>query len=177
MKLTFNACKHLDFESDYSATKEVLANGKVFWLRDVSYDPTLPSMVQFCELRGRLNDPEDCLCESKKRCNDYIEHEHHVEVEVHDKSINYVGVKFDSSSKIYHYKTLEQLEVGDKVVVHARDQLLVVDVAEINCNIAPVNHFAYKWTVCKVSFEKHELGKEVDVHFRKIAINEVKAKQ
>ena len=53
--LEFNACKQLDFDNNYAAKRQMLGNGKLFWFRNV--DPDLPRMVQFCKLRGRLNDP------------------------------------------------------------------------------------------------------------------------
>lgn len=81
-KIKFNGCAHLDFSDNYSAKKQILSGGSVFWLRDVS--PELPSMVQFCSLRGRLNSPESCLCERSKQCSEFLSTEHVVEVEVED---------------------------------------------------------------------------------------------
>jgi hypothetical protein len=78
--MRFAACKYLDFTDNYTAKKQVLGGGKVFWLRDVSYDPTLPAMVQFCSKRGRLNHPEACLCDRDKRCSDYVDFDHVVNV-------------------------------------------------------------------------------------------------
>ena len=76
----FNACKHLDFSDSYTAKKQATANGQVFWLRDVSYDPTLPAMVQFCSKRGRLNHPGACLNIGDRRCSEYVDFEHVVNV-------------------------------------------------------------------------------------------------
>jgi len=76
--MKFTACKYLDFSDNYTAKKQVLGSGKVFWLRDVSYDPSLPAMVQFCSKRGRINDPEGCTKASKAYCSDYEEFEHNV---------------------------------------------------------------------------------------------------
>jgi len=77
----FNACKYLDFHTDYFKCEKFLMDcGSVFWLRDVSYDPTLPSTVQFCSKRGRLNELHACLCKENKRCSDYVDFEHIVEV-------------------------------------------------------------------------------------------------
>jgi hypothetical protein len=78
--MKFTGCKYLDFKTEYTAKKEVIANGnqpKVFWLRKVP-DPSCPSMVQFCSQRGRLNHPDACICLEKAMCNDYIEVEHNV---------------------------------------------------------------------------------------------------
>jgi len=76
--MKFTACKYLDFSDSYLAKKQVLGNGKVFWLRDVSYDPTLPAMVQFCSKRGRINTPEGCTKERFAACSYYEEIEHNV---------------------------------------------------------------------------------------------------
>ncbi len=69
----FNACEHLDFSDNYSAKKELIHSGnttKVCWDRPV-VDDSYPRLVQFCKFRGRLNDPEMCLCEKNKQCSDY----------------------------------------------------------------------------------------------------------
>ena len=79
----FTACKHLDFGNSYNAKKNrISSNGKtkVCWSRLV-IDFTFPSLVQFCKLRGRLNDPEACLCEKDKRCGEYVDFEHIVETD------------------------------------------------------------------------------------------------
>ncbi len=76
----FTACKHLDFADEYTAKKQVLHNGKVFWLRDVAYNPLLPAEVQFCTKRGRLNNPEACLTYLSRHCDDYAEGEHVINV-------------------------------------------------------------------------------------------------
>lgn len=76
--MKFTACKHLDFSDNYIAKKQVLGSGKVFWLRDVFYNPTLPAMVQFCTKRGRLNNPEQCTTEGHAACSEYVDYEHNV---------------------------------------------------------------------------------------------------
>ncbi|MET4696967.1 hypothetical protein V5J34_004933 [Endozoicomonas sp. NE35] len=80
-QIKFTACEHLDYSDIYSATctKEVLHPGKFFWMRPKSYEGC-PQMVQFCKKRGRLNNPEACLCERNKHCDDYKEYEHTVEI-------------------------------------------------------------------------------------------------
>ena len=82
MKVKFTGCKHLDFDVEYTAKKKLIYLGetKVFWLRK-SYDPSLPTMVQFCKLRGRLNSPGACLNERNARCSEYEDFEHEVEIE------------------------------------------------------------------------------------------------
>ena len=77
-EIKFNACEHLDFSDNYSAKKEAIKSDgvdKVCWVRPV-IDNTYPSLVQFCKKRGRLNNPESCLCEHNKKCSDYKEAEH-----------------------------------------------------------------------------------------------------
>ena len=76
----FTGCKHLDFSDNYTVKKNLIRvkdGTKVCWNRPVmgSY---YPSLVQFCKLRGRLNNPESCLCDEHKQCSDYEETEHEV---------------------------------------------------------------------------------------------------
>jgi len=82
MKIKFNACEHLDFGDNYAAKKDLIALGetKVFWMRP-TVDPELPTMVQFCKKRGRLNSPEACTSARKAVCGEYYEVRHNVEVE------------------------------------------------------------------------------------------------
>lgn len=80
-KLKFNGCKHLDFSDHYIAKKELISvfgETKICWDRPV-IDQSFPALVQFCKLRGRLNNPEMCLCERTKECGDYTEFEHEVD--------------------------------------------------------------------------------------------------
>jgi hypothetical protein len=83
MKIHFYGCEHLDFESDFSdCTKELIQHGggqSVFWMREV-VDPELPSMVQFCKNRGRMNNPCACLSNEEARCFDYKEKLYSVDV-------------------------------------------------------------------------------------------------
>ena len=79
-KIIFTACEHLDFSDNYGAKKEaivVMGETKVYWHRPV-VDESFPALVQFCKLRGRLNNPEMCLCEKTRQCSDYKEHKHTV---------------------------------------------------------------------------------------------------
>ncbi len=79
-KLTFTGCEHLDFSDNYAAKKEPIGIGnetKICWDRPV-IDESFPALVQFCKLRGRLNNPEMCLCEKTKQCSDYVETSHDV---------------------------------------------------------------------------------------------------
>lgn len=79
-KLKFTGCKHLDFSGNYTAKKELISvfgETKMCWDRPVI--DHRPALVQFCKLRGRLNNPEMCLCEKTKQCSDYDEIEHEVD--------------------------------------------------------------------------------------------------
>lgn len=79
--ITFNACKFLDFSGRYTAEKKSIMLGgtvKVCWNRPV-IDASYPSLVQFCQLRGRLDYPDACLSEDKAICIDYIDHQHSVD--------------------------------------------------------------------------------------------------
>ena len=80
--IEFNACKHLDYSDTYTAKKELISIGgetKVCWNRPV-IDISYPALVQFCKLRGRMNNPEMCLCDRTKQCIDYEELKHKVEL-------------------------------------------------------------------------------------------------
>lgn len=82
VKITFTGCKHLDYRDEYTCRKQIMGNGVdgpiVFWMRDVPLG--LPAMVQFCKLRGRLNNPQACLTEATRMCPQYEEINHTVEV-------------------------------------------------------------------------------------------------
>ena len=64
-------CKHLDHEGDYIACELKTAAPHYpdvhFWLRRVNQPndggPPLPTRVQFCKLRGRINDVFSCYGE------------------------------------------------------------------------------------------------------------------
>ena len=79
VKIKFTACEHLDFADKYTAKKVLINNfgTKVCWEREV-VDVSFPRLVQFCEKRGRLNNPDCCLREADKMCSDYKEFEHTV---------------------------------------------------------------------------------------------------
>jgi len=80
-KIKFTGCEHLDYGDHYTAKKELIVTSgvtKVCWNRPV-IDSSYPSLVQFCKKCGRLNNPEACLCEKYKMCNDYNEIEHIVD--------------------------------------------------------------------------------------------------
>jgi hypothetical protein len=95
--MEFTACKYLDFSDSYTAKKQVLGSGKVFWLRDVNNDKSIPAMVQFCTKRGRLNNPEACTSEKLAVCSDYEDFKHNVP----DDSIADYTFKFWHKNCIY----------------------------------------------------------------------------
>lgn len=70
-----------------------------------------------------------------------------------------IGVSFGKSGpQIYTYKTLEDHEEGDRVVVDGAGQLKVAYVREIH-EVAQIDidsDFDYKWVVQKVNLTKHE---------------------
>lgn len=72
--IEFTGCKHLDFEPNYDAIRQVTPMG-LFWMRKQE-----PSMVQFCKRRGRLYGPLACLGSENARCGDYEESEHFIEL-------------------------------------------------------------------------------------------------
>ena len=79
-QLTFKGCKYLDFSDHYAAKKEMIQTHegvKVCWDRPV-IDNSYPALVQFCKLRGRLNNPECCLDKEHKQCSDFEIQEHTV---------------------------------------------------------------------------------------------------
>jgi hypothetical protein len=80
-KINFLACEHLDFSDSYSATKDVISTNfgdKICWNRP-TIDSSYPSLVQFCKQRGRLNNPQACLCSDNRLCSDYNDFSHTVE--------------------------------------------------------------------------------------------------
>jgi len=82
MEKKFTACKFLDFETAFIfCKKQINDDGKVYWLRDVSYGTSLPDKVQFCKKRGRLNSQEACLDVFSKHCSLYEEGKHDVSID------------------------------------------------------------------------------------------------
>lgn len=77
--ITFTACKFLDFEAGkYTPCSRNAVGGKethLCWHRHTHSD-----LVQFCEKRGRLNDPMACIGKDRARCDLYEEFEHAVSV-------------------------------------------------------------------------------------------------
>ena len=80
-EIKFTGCQDLDYSESYrpACSRQMLANGKLFWMRPSYYVDN--RMVQFCKKRGRLNNPESCLCENRAVCSEYEEIEHIIDVD------------------------------------------------------------------------------------------------
>ena len=60
-----------------------------------------------------------------------------------------IKVMFDGTYKEYCYKSFEKLEVGDFVVVQARDSIALAKVTAIDCE----DSNATKFVICKINFD------------------------
>lgn len=71
-KITFKGCKQLDFEPHYVQCELVGIGNHVCWERlNLPYEDA-PKLVQFCKLRGRINNPYSCVC-GNGECMNYDE--------------------------------------------------------------------------------------------------------
>ncbi len=80
--IKFTACKHLDFDDNYTAKKVLIAGHnetKVCWDRPV-VDESYPALVQFCKKYGRMNNPELCTCKENAGCSDYEDFSHEINI-------------------------------------------------------------------------------------------------
>ena len=78
MEVKFTACEHLDYEPHYGDCKrqQIMCGGrKLCWKRAVN-----GNLVQFCKLRGRINNLTGCLSEATAACTEYNEVEHAISV-------------------------------------------------------------------------------------------------
>lgn len=85
-QIKFTACKHLSYDKErfgQSCALNLLGGAptKAVWLRRDPPYPDAPVLVQFCDLRGRLNNPTSCLRKCDAMCSDYVEFEHIVNAE------------------------------------------------------------------------------------------------
>lgn len=80
--IEFNGCKHLDYSDGYTGcTKKHFKGIYVYWERDDRWNHEGARRdVQFCKLRGRLNDRSACI-EGGACCGEYENMLHSVEVE------------------------------------------------------------------------------------------------
>lgn len=75
----FYGCKFLEYGDDYLAEKNLISCGgitKVVWFRNSMGN----SLVQFCQKRGRINNPIGCLDEELKQCHLYQDFKHIVPI-------------------------------------------------------------------------------------------------
>lgn len=77
MKVT--GCKHLSYDQEKYPTCQValLSDNHAVWERR-GYDGL--ELVQFCNLRGRLNGPEYCTTKNRAMCSSFALVEHDIEV-------------------------------------------------------------------------------------------------
>ena len=79
-QIKFTACKHLSYDKDSYGRACALnllgSDEKGVWVRKETPYAGAPALVQFCNLRGRLNSPTACLCERAAMCREYSDFEH-----------------------------------------------------------------------------------------------------
>lgn len=78
MKVEFTACEHLDFEPNYGKSNRQLimcGETKLCWRRAINGD-----LVQFCKLRGRINNPVGCVNKENASCSEYNDVERSIDV-------------------------------------------------------------------------------------------------
>lgn len=84
-QIKFTACKHLSYDKDkygQSCALNLLGGiEKAVWDRKDPPYAGAPTLVQFCNLRGRLNSPTACLCKRDSMCSNYVEFEHTINAE------------------------------------------------------------------------------------------------
>ena len=84
-QIKFTACKHLSYDKEKYGQSCALnlfgGDGKAVWVRKNPPYVGAPTLVQFCNLRGRLNCPTACLCKRDAMCSGYEEFEHAINVE------------------------------------------------------------------------------------------------
>lgn len=79
-----------------------------------------------------------------------------------NENFNFVGVNFKGSTKVYHYKTIEQFEVGDSAIVSTTEGFKVVKVVETECMLNLSNHINYVWIVQKVDTTEYDRCRKVE---------------
>lgn len=84
-QIKFTACKNLSYDKNkYGQSCELNllgGDGKAVWVRKNQPYLDAPVLVQFCNLRGRLNTPTACLCQRDAVCSDYSDFEHVINTE------------------------------------------------------------------------------------------------
>jgi len=80
--IRFRGCKHLDYGDNFTnCTKENFSGILVAWMRHDIRNLEAPKVVQFCKLRGRLNQLAACIGKCNAQCALYDEVEHAIEYE------------------------------------------------------------------------------------------------
>lgn len=84
-QIKFTACKQLSYDKEkygQSCALNLLGGDeKAVWVRKDPPYAGAPTLVQFCNLRGRLNCPTACLCKRDAMCRGYEDFEHAINVE------------------------------------------------------------------------------------------------
>lgn len=82
-----------------------------------------------------------------------------------NKDFKIVTVKFDSSNKTYTYKTILDVQKGDKVIVDTPSSgMVIVDVVKAVPALETSLNFGFKikWVVSKVDIEHYEECKKME---------------
>lgn len=91
-------------------------------------------------------------------------------VETADDKLKYVGVKFEPNGRVYTYKYIGKVKVGDKAVVDVRNSnypelagTKLVDVVSVSeANSSGFNSATLKWIVSVPDFEKYERRQQAE---------------
>lgn len=73
-----------------------------------------------------------------------------------DPTITFITVQFDSTVKLYTYKCDFECDVGDLVIVEARDWYQIARVADVNVSMPIESDIVYKWVVGRVPMASHK---------------------
>ena len=87
-----------------------------------------------------------------------------------DDELKYVGVKFEANGRVYTYKYIGKVKVGDKAVVDVRNSnypeltgTKLVDVVSVSrANSSGFNSATLKWIVSVPDFEKYEARQQAE---------------
>lgn len=75
-------------------------------------------------------------------------------------NFKFVKVLFsEAATKLYTYKTLEDIKVGDKVVVPANENDIKVVIVEKVCKLHELElnpHYSYRWVMQKLDLNNYE---------------------
>ncbi|QEG07739.1 hypothetical protein [Salmonella phage SE4] len=90
--------------------------------------------------------------------------------DIADDKLKYVGVKFEPTGRVYTYKYIGKVKVGDKAVVDVRNSnypeltgTKLVDVVSVSeANSSGFNSATLKWIVSVPDFEKYERRQQAE---------------